>query len=88
MGFRGSKMAIFRPSCYGDLERYFRVFEASLLWGNTEDRTAGKRRERDRVLPDFPKTRAHALRFGSMNPISSHFRGVVVEAMGAGGRES
>ena len=24
-------------------------------------------------VPDFPKTRAHALRFGSMNPISSHF---------------
>ncbi len=39
-------------------------------------------------IPDFPKTRAHALRFGSMNPISSLLGGVVVEAMGAGGRES
>ena len=42
-------MTILRPSCYGDSEWNFRVFEASLLWGNTEDRTAGNERERDRV---------------------------------------
>ena len=48
MGIRGSKMTILRPSCYGDSEWNFRVFEASLLWGNTEDRTAGSERERDR----------------------------------------
>ena len=62
-------MPILRPSFYGDWERNLRVFEATLLWGFGEDRTAGKRRERDRVLPDFPKPRAPALRFGSMNPI-------------------
>ena len=49
MGIRGSKMTILRPSCYGDSEWNFRVFEASLLWGNTEDRTALNERERDRV---------------------------------------
>ena len=74
-------MTILRPSCYGDSERNLRVFEAILLWVKTEDRTAGNERERDRVrerererereIPDFPKTRAPALRFGSMNPISS-----------------
>ena len=67
-------MTILRPSFYGDWERNLRVFEATLLWGFGEDRTAGKRRERDSVreeIPDFPKTRAHALRVGSMNPISS-----------------
>ena len=63
-------MAFLRPAFYGVSERNFRVFEASLLWGNTEDRTAGKQRERDRVLPEFPKPLAPALRFGSMNPIS------------------
>ena len=63
-------MAFLRPVFYGVWERNFRVFEASLLWGNTEDRTAGNERERDRVLPEFPKPLAPALRFGSMNPIS------------------
>ena len=56
------------------MERNFRVFEASQLWGKTEDRTAGNERERDRVrereIPEFPKPLAPALRFGSMNPIS------------------
>ena len=72
-------MTIFSASCYGDSERNLRLFEATLLWGFGEVRTAGKRRERDRVrereIPDFPKTRAHALRFGSMNPISSLYFG-------------
>ena len=63
-------MTFLRPAFYGVSERNFRVFEASLLWGNTEDRTAGNERERDRVLPEFPKPLAPALRFGSMNPIS------------------
>ena len=67
-------MTFLRPAFYGVSERNFRVFEASLLWGNTEDRTAGKQRERDRVrereIPEFPKPLAPALRFGSMNPIS------------------
>ena len=64
-------MTILRPSCYGDSERIFRVCEASLLWVKTEDRTAGNERERDRVrYPSFQKRDAHALRFGSMNPIS------------------
>ena len=49
MGIRGSKMTFLRPAYYRDLERKFRVFEASLLWGKTEDRTAGKQSERDRV---------------------------------------
>ena len=56
------------------MERNFRVFEANLLWGKTEDRTAGKQSERNRVrereIPEFPKPPAPALRFGSMNPIS------------------
>ena len=72
IGDSGSKMTILRPAYYGDSERNFRVFEATLLWGNIEDRTAGKQRERDRVreIPEFPKPLAPALRFGSMNPIS------------------
>ena len=64
-------MTFLRPAYYRDLERNFRVFEASLLWGKTEDRTAGKQSERDRVrYPSFQKRDAHALRFGSMNPIT------------------
>ena len=77
MGIRGSKMTFLRPAYYRDLERNFRVFEASLLWGNTEGRTAGKQSERDRVrerererYPSFQKRDAHALRFGSMNSIT------------------
>ena len=73
MGNEGSKMTILRPAYYGDWERNIRVFEASLSWGKTEDRTAGKQRERDRVrerYPSFQNRDAHALRFGSMNPIS------------------
>ena len=49
MGNQGSKTSVLRLSCYGDSERNFRVFEAILLWVKTEDRTAGKQRERDRV---------------------------------------
>ena len=66
-------MTFLRPAYYRDLERNFRVFEASLLWGKTEDRTAGKQSERDRVrerYPSFQKRDAHALRFGSMNSIT------------------
>ena len=72
MGNEGSKMTFLMLAYYRDLERIFRVFEACLFWGNTEDRTAGNERERDRVreIPGFPKPRAQALRFGSMNPIS------------------
>ena len=49
----GVEMTILRPAYYGDSERNFRVFEATLLWGNTEDRTAGKQRERDRVRESY-----------------------------------
>ena len=55
MGNEGSKMTFLRLAYYRDLEANFRVFEACLVWGNTEDRTAGNERERDRVLPEFPK---------------------------------
>ena len=57
MGIRGSKMTFLRLAYYRDSEWDFRVFEACLVWGNTEDRTAGNERERDRVLPEFPKPR-------------------------------
>ena len=59
MGNEGWKMTFLRLAYYLDSEWNFRVFEALLLWGNTEDRTAGKQRERDRVreIPEFPKTR-------------------------------
>ena len=71
MGIRVSKMTIFRPSCRGDLERNFHVFEASTGWGKGRDRTAGKQRERDRVrYRTFQKRDAQALRFGSMNSIT------------------
>ena len=79
MGNEGSEMTFLRPPYYRDSDQNFRVFEASLLWGKTEDRTAGKQSERDRVrererererYPSFQKRDAHALRFGSMNPIT------------------
>ena len=63
-------MTILRPAFYRVSGGNFRVFEACLLSRNMEDRTAGNERERDRVLPEFPKPLAPALRFGSMNPIS------------------
>ena len=76
IGFR--IFAFLRPSEHGDWGCNFRVFEASTTWGKGQDWTAGKQRERDRVrererereIPEFPKPRAPALRFGSMNPIS------------------
>ena len=83
MGNKGSKTTFLRPAYYGVSERNFRVFEATLLWGNTEDRTAGNERERDRVrerYPSFQNRDAHALRFGSMNPISR------IQAMPAWGK--
>ena len=49
MGNEGSKLTFLRLAYHGDSERNFRVFEASLVWGNTEDRAAGNERERDRV---------------------------------------
>ena len=49
MGIRGSKMTFLRLAYYRDSVRNFRVFEACLVWGNAEDRTAGNERERDRV---------------------------------------
>ena len=57
MGIEGSEMAFLRPPYYRDSDQNCRVFEASLVRGITEDRTAGKQSERDRVLPEFPKTR-------------------------------
>ena len=49
----------------------FWVFETFLVWENTEDRASGNERERDRVrYPSFQNRDAHALRFGSMNPIT------------------
>ena len=58
MGNEGSEMTFLRPPYYRDLDQNFRVFEASLLWGITEGRAAGKQSERDRVreIPEFPKT--------------------------------
>ena len=71
MGNEGSEMTFLRPPYYRDSDEKFRVFEASLVWGITEGRTAGKQSERDRVrYPSFQKRDAHALRFGSMNPIT------------------
>ena len=57
MGNEGSKMTFLRLAYYRDSEGNFRVFEACLVWGNAEDRTAGNERERDRVreIPEFPK---------------------------------
>ena len=49
MGNEGSKMTFLRLAYYRDSEWGFRVFEACLVWGNAEDRTAGNERERDRV---------------------------------------
>ena len=49
MGNEGSKMTFLRLAYYRDSEWDFRVFEACLVWGNAEDRTAGNERERDRV---------------------------------------
>ena len=63
MGIRGSKMAFLRPPYHGDSERNFRVFEGTIPWGKGQARTAGKQSERDRVrerereIPEFPKTR-------------------------------
>ena len=79
MGNEGSEMTFLRPPYYRDSDQNFRVFEASLVWGITEGRAAGKQSERDRVqerererdiYPSFQKRDAHALRFGSMNPIT------------------
>ena len=38
-----------RLAYYGDSEWNVSVFEASIAWGNTEDRASGNERERDRV---------------------------------------
>ena len=66
-------MTFLRLAYYRESEWNFCVFEACLVWGNAEDRTPGNERERDRVrerYPSFQNRDAHALRFGSMNPIS------------------
>ena len=70
-------MAFLRSANYGDSERNLGVFQATIPWGKGQARTAGKQRERDRVrerererYPSFQNRDAHALRFGSMNPIS------------------
>ena len=81
MGIEGSEMAFLRPPYHGDSDQNCRVFEASIPWGKGQARTAGKQSERDRVrerererererYPSFQKRDAHALRFGSMNPIT------------------
>ena len=57
MGIRSGICVFLRPSCYGDSER--------------TGRPGSGEKEIGFEIPDFPKTRAHALRFGSMNPISS-----------------
>ena len=49
MGNERSEMTFLRPPYYRDSEQNCRVFEASLVWGITEGRTAGKQSERDRV---------------------------------------
>ena len=49
MGNEGWKMTFLRLAYYRDSEWNFSVFEASLVWGTTEDRAAGNERERDRV---------------------------------------
>ena len=49
MGNEGLKMTFLALAYYRDSERIFRVFEASLLSGNTEDRAAGNERDRNRV---------------------------------------
>ena len=64
-------MTFLRLAYYRESGWNFCVFEACLVWGNAEDRTPGNERERDRVrYPSFQNREAHALRFGSMNPIS------------------
>ena len=45
----GVESDVFEASLLAGLERNFRGFEASLLWGKTQDQTAGNERERDRV---------------------------------------
>ena len=47
MGNEGSKMTLLRLAYYRDSEWHFSVFEASLVWGNTEDRAAGNEREKE-----------------------------------------
>ena len=84
MGIRSGIFVFLRPACYGGIQRTGRPGSREKEIGFERERE----REREREIPDFPKTRAHALRFGSMNPISSLLGEVVVEAMGAGGRES
>ena len=59
----GNEICVFlRPPCYGDPETTGRP--------GSGEKEIGFERE----IPDFPKTRAPALRFGSMNPISKGFR--------------
>ena len=79
MGSRGSKMTFFRPAYHRDSEPKLCIFGVSIPWRKGQGRTAGNERERDRVrererererYPGFQKRDAHALRFGSMNPIS------------------
>ena len=59
MGIGNEICVFFRQPCYGDSERTRRP-------GSGE-------KEIGFEIPDFPKTRAPALRFGSMNPISRVF---------------
>ena len=71
MGNEGSEMTFLRLAYYRDSDQNCRVFEATIPWGKGPDRTAGKQSERDMVrYPSFQKRDAHALRFGSMNPIT------------------
>ena len=56
MGIRSGICVFLRPPCYGDSER--------TGWPGSGEKEIGFE------IPDFPKTRAPALRFGSINSIS------------------
>ena len=51
-----------RPAYYGGKQRTGRP--------GSRVKEIGFEREREREIPEFPKPRAPALRFGSMNPIT------------------
>ena len=66
MGIRSGFFVFLRPPFYGDSERTGGPGTREKEIGFERERE----REREREIPDFPKPRAPALRFGSMNPIS------------------
>ena len=67
-----------RAPQHGDSERNFRILRSYTKQSKgrkgrlgTEEKEIEFEREREREIPDFPKPPAPALRFGSMNPIST-----------------